>query len=131
MTLREFLGGDVQRVHDGVDALLNRDDGLLVLFDGRRMVSYIRGFGASPCQLELLSVELERAVRRVVAGQPTSRRKDRRNRETCSQDDGGGRGAGHRSVVDRKRQTVQCGDDTNRDRGRAAGPVFRLARAIA
>ena len=29
MTLREFLGGDVQRVHDGVDALLNRDDGLL------------------------------------------------------------------------------------------------------
>ena len=46
MTLRESLGGDVQRIHDSVDALLNSDDGLLVLFDGRRMVSYTQGFGA-------------------------------------------------------------------------------------
>ena len=40
MTLREFLGGDVERVHDGVDALLNRDDGLLVPFDGRRAPAF-------------------------------------------------------------------------------------------
>ena len=82
MTLRESLGGDVQRVYEQVDALLDREDGLLVLFDGGRMVSYTQGFGVSPCQLELLSVELERAVRNVVARQPTTSRRDRRNRET-------------------------------------------------
>ena len=69
MTLRNSLGGDVQRIYDQVDALLDRQDGLLVLFDGGSMVSYTQGFGVSPCQLELLSVELERAVRNVVGGQ--------------------------------------------------------------
>ena len=72
MTLRESLGGDVQRVYEQVDALLNREDGLLVLFDGRPDGELHEGFGVSPCQLELLSVELERAVRHVVAGQPTT-----------------------------------------------------------
>ena len=75
MTLRESLGGDVQRIYEQVDALLDREDGLLVLFDGGRMVTYTQGFGVSPCQLELLSVELERAVRNVVARQPTTRQK--------------------------------------------------------
>ena len=32
-------------------------------------MTYTQGFGVSPCQLELLSVELERAVRDVVGGQ--------------------------------------------------------------
>ena len=66
MTLRNALGGDVQDVFKQVDDLLDSDDALIVLFDGRRMVSYTHGFGASPCQLELLSVEIERAVRNVV-----------------------------------------------------------------
>ena len=130
MTLRQSLGDDVQRVYERVDALLDREDGLLVLFDGDQMVSYTTGFGASPCQLELLSVELERAVRRVVAW-PTLFRKDRRNRETSSQDDGRGRGADHRSVVDRRGQTVRFGDGTNRNSSSAAGRVLRLAREIA
>jgi hypothetical protein len=39
MTLREYLGGDVQRVYEQVDALLDREDGLLMLFDGGRMVT--------------------------------------------------------------------------------------------
>ena len=68
MTLRESLGGDVQRVHELVDALLDQEDALLVLFDGTRMVSYTQGFGASPSQLELLSMDLERAVRTVSGG---------------------------------------------------------------
>jgi hypothetical protein len=69
MTLRESLGDHVQRVYEQVDALLDREDGLLVLFDGDRMVSYTQGFVVSPCQLELLSVELERVVVNVVARQ--------------------------------------------------------------
>lgn len=71
MTLRESLGGDVQRVYEQVDALLDREDGLLVLFDGARMVTYTQGLGVSPCQLELLSVELERAMRNIGGGQAT------------------------------------------------------------
>jgi hypothetical protein len=71
MTLRESLGGDARRVHEQVDALLDREDGLLLLFDGTRMVTYAQGFGVSPCQLELLSVELERAVRNVGGGPST------------------------------------------------------------
>jgi len=81
MTLRESLGGDVQRIHEQVDALLDREDGILALFDGGRIVSYAQGFGVSASQLELLSVELERALRTVVGGPPTNSAKRRRNRE--------------------------------------------------
>ena len=63
MTLREMLGSDVHRIQDQIDDLLDRADGLIVLFDGSRMVTYPHGFGVSPCQLELLSVEVERAAR--------------------------------------------------------------------
>ena len=71
MTLRESLGADVRRIYEQVDALLDREDGLLVLFDGTRMLSYTHGFGISPCQLELMSVELERAIRSISGGQAT------------------------------------------------------------
>lgn len=77
MTLRESLGGDVQRLCEQVDALLDSADGLLVLFDGGRMVTYAQGFGASPCQLELLSVDLERSVRNIV-GERESRNEYRK-----------------------------------------------------
>jgi hypothetical protein len=59
MTLRESLGGDVRRIHELVDALLDREDGILALFDGARVVSVAQGFGVSASQLELLGVELE------------------------------------------------------------------------
>jgi hypothetical protein len=81
MTLRESLGGDVQRIYEQVDALLDSEDGVLVLFGGGRTLSYTQGFGVSPCQLELLSVELERAVRSVVGRQPATERRERRTRE--------------------------------------------------
>jgi hypothetical protein len=143
MTLRESLGHDAQRVHEQVDGLLDRDDGLLVLFDGDRMVSYTQGFGVSPDQLELLSVELERAVRVVVGGQPTPKRRARRNGETSKQDDdrGGdavlrqhlgrdGRGD-HSSVVDERAQSVRPGDATHGNSSGAAGRVLRLASKTA
>ena len=81
MTLRESLGGDVRRIHELVDALLDREDGILALFDGARVVSFAQGFGVSASQLELLSVELERAFRSVVGAQPADGAKRRRHRE--------------------------------------------------
>ena len=70
MTLRESLGGDVQRIYEQIDALLDSEDGVMVLFDGNRMLSYTQGFSVSPCQLEWLSVELEMAVRNLVGREP-------------------------------------------------------------
>jgi hypothetical protein len=81
MTLRNELGGDVQDVFEQVNDLLDSEDALIVLFDGRRIVSYTHGFAASPCQLELVSVEIERSVRNAVGVQSTTNRRDRRNRE--------------------------------------------------
>jgi hypothetical protein len=65
MTLRQALGDDARRVHQLVDQLLDRDDCLIVLADGARVISYASGFGLSPCQLELVTIEIERAVRAV------------------------------------------------------------------
>ena len=66
MTLRGMLGSDVQRFQKQIDDLLDREDGFIVLFDGSRLVSYAQGFGVSPCQLELLTVEIERVLRNVI-----------------------------------------------------------------
>ena len=142
MTLRESLGADVQRVYEQVDAMLDSEDGLLVFFDGDRLVSYTQGFGVSPSQFELLSVELERAMRGVVVVQPTTRRKERKSRETSTQDNDRDRSTvlrqhlGHHrqrysSVVDRTGQSVRPGDAFDGDRSGAAGRVLRLAREIA
>jgi len=143
MTLRESLGGGGQSNYEKIDALLDSEDGLLVLFDGARMVSYTQGFGVSPCQLELLSVELERAVRNVVAGQPTTSTKDRRNREETNEADGRGRGAvlgqhlgrhgrgDHRSVVNGSGRSAGSGDAAHCDNSGAGGRVLRLASKTA
>ena len=69
MTLRKEIGDDGRRVHQQVDDALDREDAFIVLFDGDRMVSYSVGFGASPCQLELLTAEIERSVRNIIGGQ--------------------------------------------------------------
>ena len=65
MSLRTTLGADAGQVHQQVDALLEREDAMIVLIDGSRAISYATGFGISPSQLELLALEIERAVRRV------------------------------------------------------------------
>ncbi len=87
MTLRKELDGKVQGLFDQVNKLLDSDDALVVLFDGRRMVSYTHGFAASPSQLELLGVEIERSVRSAVGGQPINRRATLRNRILAHRDD--------------------------------------------
>jgi hypothetical protein len=98
MTLRQSLGGDVRRIHELVDALLDREDGILALFDGARVVSFAQGFGVSASQLEFLTVELERALRDVVGIPPargTGRRKHEGNQGSLRNDrvDGDGRSA--------------------------------------
>lgn len=110
MTLRESLGGDVQRIHEQVDALLDRQDGVLILFDGHRLVTYGQGFGISASQLEFLSVELERALRNGVGQRPTQSTNNRRHRE--------------------RNHSARDGDRIGRDRDDPAGHVLQLASKI-
>ena len=63
MTLRQALGGDARWIHELVDELLDREDSLIVLIDGRRAISFAQGFGLSACQLEFVTVEIERELR--------------------------------------------------------------------
>jgi hypothetical protein len=111
MTLRESLGGDVQRIHEQVDALLDREDGILALFDGDRVVTYAQGFGVSASQLELLGVELERALRTAVGSPPTNSVTRRSNRE--------------------RNQRFRRGDRIDGDSRSAVDGVLRLASTTA
>lgn len=78
MTLRQRLGPDVQRIHEQVDDLLDREDAIVILADAHRAIHYARGFGLSACQHELLAVEIDHAIRAlthaevVEVGQPVS-----------------------------------------------------------
>ena len=136
MTLRGMLGGNVQHIQEQIDELLDREDGLIVLFDGSRMVSYSQGFGVSQCQLELLAVEIERAIRNVIGGQSLTNRRSRRNREKGKQGNNRDAGAalfqhlgrfghGHRGgVVDGRSESVRPGDPADGHSGRTAGRVL-------
>lgn len=74
MSLRQALGADVCRVRDLLERLLDREDAIVMLIDGERAISYGKGFGLSPSQLEFVTNEIEHMVRGV-AGRPRSRRK--------------------------------------------------------
>ena len=63
MTHRQALGGDVTRLHELLEEILDREDVVVLLFDGDRAVNYISGFGLSPSQHELMALALERTVR--------------------------------------------------------------------
>ena len=80
MSIRQALGGDAERLHAVLDELLDSEDAVLVLFDGRRAVNYVNGFGLSPCQLELMAVEIERTVRTAGAGPASGARGSRTRR---------------------------------------------------
>lgn len=111
-----MLGADADRVHEQVDALLDSEDAMIVLVDGSRAISYACGFGASPSQLELVALEVERAVRSV-AGPPIANSRIRRNHgEGRDDSDDVGRGA----VV--RRDLVRSG------RGGVAGVAARAKR---
>jgi hypothetical protein len=142
MSLRAMLGSEVEHIQEQIDDLLDREDGLIVL-DGSRLVSYSQGFGVSPCQIELLTVEIERAVRSVIGGQSPTNRRNRRNRENSKQGNNRSPGAGrfqhsgrsdrrhHNGVVDVGSESVRPGDTANSHSGRTAGRVLRLASEAA
>jgi hypothetical protein len=143
MTLRKILDGDVQHVHKQVDTLLDSENGLMLLFDGRRMVSYTHGFGMSGSQLEMLIVEIERSVRNAVGGGFATTRRGRTNREKSKEDDGREGDAVvdqhlgpherecHSRLVDPRGESVGSGDAGDRDGGGTAGRVLRLASKTA
>jgi hypothetical protein len=54
---------EADRVRRLVETWLCSDDAVMVLIDRTRAISYMRGFGLSPCQLELLGVQIEENVR--------------------------------------------------------------------
>ena len=138
MTLRNRLGEAAHDLVEQVNTLLDSEDALIVLFDGRRLVSYTHGFAASPSQLELLDVEIERSVRSAVGGQSTNRR-DRRNREESNDIRNRSDRAGlhqhlrraddrsHSRLADIGSQSIRSGGAVDGDRRRAVGRVLRLA----
>jgi hypothetical protein len=67
MTLRQALGDDAEQVHELLERLLDAEDFVVLLFDGRRAVNYISGFGLSPSQHELMALAIERMVRGAAA----------------------------------------------------------------
>lgn len=136
MSLRKILGGDATRVHEQLDALLDSEDAVIVLADRSRAISYAHGFGISPCQLELLMLEIERTIRNA-GGPRTSRNNRRTQREERQSSDISGPGVGvrrHRDSVDRglSAQTADTRGDSLRIRRSADGDsdiaVCRLLR---
>ena len=67
MPTHDDRGGDDHRVRTLVDACLGSDDSIVVLIDRTRAISFMKGFGQSPCQLELLGTQVERFVRQLLA----------------------------------------------------------------
>jgi hypothetical protein len=122
MTLRNALGGHVSDLLDQVNALLDSEDALIVLFDRRRMVSYTHGFAASPSQLELLSNEIERSVRNAVGAPSTTRKEDRRIQPLRRHDRGQ-----HSGLADAAGQSGRPGPAADGNRRGAAGRLLRLA----
>jgi hypothetical protein len=62
VTLRHTLGTHANRVHEQLDAVLDCEDGIIILVSPRQATSYCLGFGLSGCQLELLTIQFERAI---------------------------------------------------------------------
>jgi hypothetical protein len=138
-----MLGTDADRIHEQVDAMLDSEDAMIVLVDGSRAISYAQGFGTSPDQLELLALEVERAVRSF-AGPPTNSRRDRRNygEERENRNDSGHGASVRRDVerldrggngclVDRGSESGGTRGSAHGNGGRTAGRVLRLAREAA
>jgi hypothetical protein len=139
MTLRQTMGDETHRIHELVEELLDREDSLIVLIDGRGAITYGTGFGLSPCQQELVSTDIERSVR-ALSTRRAANRKGRGESEELK--DSGGRtrirgtfrsdGVRVRSgLVDRSTPSVESGDPAFDRRGSTVGPVLRVARKAA
>ena len=139
MTLRQTMGGEAHRIHALVEEMLDREDGLIVLIDGTRAITYGTGFGLSPCQQELVSTDIERIVRALA----TTRAAHRKSREGSEEiKDSGGRnrvrgplgGDGiraHSGVVNGRTPGVEPGDPAVDRGGDTVGAVLRVARQAA
>ena len=67
MSPRITLGPRTQGGHQPVDQLLDAEDSIVI---GQKQVrTYVQGFGLSGCQLEMLSLRVERAVRALVSSE--------------------------------------------------------------
>jgi hypothetical protein len=136
MTLRQTLGQEAPRVHEQVEELLDSEDSIIVLVDGRRTINYARGFGLSACQLELLANDVERLIRAV-----TGAYMGRKGRNQREQRNGVDAGAGQRcdgptserhGRVAHKRSTGdQLGDHGNGTDHCRTGRVLRMASELA
>ena len=132
MTLRQTLGHEAPRVHEQVDELLDSEDTIIVLVDGRRTINYARGFGLSACQLELLANDVERLVRAV-----TGAHKSRKVRNQRDQGNDVDAGAGqrcdaptsqrHGRVADERSTGDRLGDYGSGSHHCRTGRVLRMA----
>jgi hypothetical protein len=135
VTLRQRLGAAVPRVHEQVDELLDSQDGLILLVDGQRAVSYAQGFGLSPAQLELLACDVERAIREVTRAHLAHHgRRDRE--EEGARVDGRrrprGHGRGYRGrVADGRCDSTRPADPGGGTARIGTGRVFRMADKLA
>lgn len=66
MTLREVLGDDVRRLRERLERVLDQEDAIVILVDRTGAITHYHGFGASGCQLELASGQVEGALREIV-----------------------------------------------------------------
>jgi hypothetical protein len=131
MSLRKVLGADVDRVHEQVDTLLDREDAMLILVDGSRAISYAHGFGISPSQLEFLALEIEKAVRSI-AGPALNHSTDARQATEIGSSNTGS----HRDAAVCRPDPVkhgrprQVGDELERAQRRVFGEGSRTNRAF-
>jgi hypothetical protein len=138
VTLREALGGDVRRVRERLEDVLDSEDALIVLIDGRHATTCAQGFALSGDQLEFLAIEIERAVRGQVlvgvspgGGVEGEDKKDGEDEKDSVDriDRGGKRGLHSRGAAGRSCGTVRGGDVRRGARRYGAGALLRLANA--
>jgi hypothetical protein len=136
VSLRQLLGQDARRVHEQVDALLDSDDAIIVLFDGQRAVNYAAGFALSGSQLELLAVDIERLARGATGAQARRKGKNERDKDT-SVGRGGGQHGGSRQRMPRSRMADtrsegdRFGDHSAGTDRIGTGRVLRMATQVA
>lgn len=63
MTLRDVLDGRDPDVHSRLDEVLDSEDAVIVLADGRGITTYMHGFAASGCQLEMVASDVDAVLR--------------------------------------------------------------------
>jgi hypothetical protein len=81
MTLREVLGDDVRELRERLERVLDQEDAIVILVDRTGAITHYHGFGASGCQLELASGQVEGALREIVRPARTASERHRPARE--------------------------------------------------